>query len=393
MPLTDAKIKAAKATGKEYKLPDSEGLYLYVTAIGSKVWRARIRADGKDTTVTLGKYPAMRLAEARLARNEIARKIAAGEEIDSPRKRKRQGQTFRTVAEEWIAKHAEEWRERYIKTLRQRLEHDAYPAFGDMPIEEVTPEVVLKMLREIENRGSVVVAKKVLWHVQQITAYAYATLRIKADPVAGLTTNVLRRVKPGHFAAVTTREDAAFVIRAVRAYRGAPTVRLALEFLMLTFVRPGNVRAARWEDVDLRKKVWTIPADQMKMGKEHKVPLSRQALALLQEAEEWEDDTGLVFPPIRKRTDKIVMISDGTFGVALRAMGIPKDMMTAHGFRSMASSLLNEAGHSPDVIERQLAHAGKDQIRDIYNRTEYWKERVRLMQAWADMVDDLAMHS
>jgi integrase len=389
MALSDARIKAAKATGRPYKLTDAEGLYLYVTAIGTKIWRVRLRQDGKDTTVTLGKYPMMRLADARMARNDVLRKIAQSEDL---KPEKRRGQTFQAIAEEWIAKHMEEWRERYVKTLRQRLEHDAYPAFGNMPIEDVTPEVVLAMLREIEKRGSVVVAKKVLWHVQQVTAYAYATLRIKSDPVAGLTTGVLKRVKAGHYAAATTKEDAAMVIRALHAYRGATIVRLAMEFLMLTFVRPGNVRAARWDDIDLKSRVWVIPAEQMKMGREHKVPLSRQALAILDQAAEWEDEYGLVFPPIRKNRPG-AMLSDATFGVALRSMGIPQDMMSAHGFRSMASSLLNEAGFNPDVIERQLAHAGKDQIRGIYNRTEYWQERVQLMQSWADMVDDLAMHA
>jgi len=226
-----------------------------------------------------------------------------------------------------------------------------------------------------------------LWHVQQVFRYAYGALLIPADPVAALSTSVLTKAKSGHFAAVTTKKDAGFVIRSLREYRGSPIVRMALEFLMLTFVRPGNVRAARWEDIDLEAKVWTIPAEQMKMGREHKVPLSRQAIAILHQMEEWEDEQGLVFPPIRKRHGTI---SDATFGVALRAMGIPQDMMSAHGFRSMASSLLNEAGYYPDVIERQLAHAGKDTIREIYNRTEYWDERVKLMQAWADIVDELA---
>lgn len=384
--LTDAKIKALKATGARYKVADSEGLYLYVTETGTKTWRVRVQKDGKETTATLGKYPIMSLKEARLERNEILRSIAKGELVGA--EAKKASRLFKDVAEEWINKNKAEWRDRYVATLRHRLEHDAYPAFGNMPICDITAEIVLNMLRDIEDRGSFVTAKKVLWHVQQVFRYAYGSLLIKSDPVAALSTSVLTKSKSGHFAAVTTKKDAGFVIRSLREYRGSPTVRLALEFLMLTFVRPGNVRAARWEDIDLDKKVWVIPAGQMKMGREHKVPLSRQAIAVLKQAEEWEDEDGLVFPPIRKK--KHGMISDATFGVALRGMGIPQDMMCAHGFRSMASSLLNEAGYYPDVIERQLAHAGKDTIREIYNRTEYWDERVKLMQAWADMVDELA---
>ena len=383
--LTDARIKALKATGSRYKIADTEGLYLYVTEKGSKIWRVRLQQAGKEKIITLGKYPIMKLAEARLERNEILRAVAKGEPVGAETKKK--SRTFKEVAEEWIDKNKAEWRDRYIATLRHRLGHDAYPAFGDVPITDITAEIVLNMLREIETRGSLVTAKKVLWHVQQVFSYAYGALLIPADPVAALSTNVLAKAKPGHFAAVTTKKDAGFVIRSLREYRGSPIVRMALEFLMLTFVRPGNVRAARWEDIDLEAKVWTIPAEQMKMGREHKVPLSRQAIAILRQMEEWEDDQGLVFPPIRKRHGTI---SDATFGVALRAMGIPQNMMSAHGFRSMASSLLNEAGYYPDVIERQLAHAGKDTIREIYNRTEYWDERVKLMQAWADMVDELA---
>ena len=385
--LTDAKIKGLRATGTRYKVADTEGLYLYVTEKGTKVWRVRVQKDGKETTVTIGKYPDLKLADARMERNEIRRALAKGEPTGYEKKIPKQ--TLREVAEEWIAKNKAEWRDRYVATMTKRLEHDVYPAFGSTPIDEVTAEMVLAMLRQIEDRGSLVTAKKVLWHTQQIFRYAYGALKIKSDPVAGLSTAVLTKSKPGHYAAVTTKNEAGFVIRAVRAYGGSPVVRLALEFLVLTFVRPGNVRAARWEDIDLEAKVWTIPAEQMKMKREHKVPLSRQALDVLAKAQEWEDETGLVFPPIR-RNRKHAMISDATFGVALRGMGIPQDMMCAHGFRSMASSLLNEAGFYPDVIERQLAHAGRDKIREIYNRTEYWEERVKLMQSWADMVDEMA---
>lgn len=386
--LTDAKVRNAKAAGKPYKLADADGLYLYVSAIGTKKWCVRVRRNGKETLVTLGRYPLMPLADARLARSEILRKAAAGEPLGQTAQ-KRSSKTFRAAAEEWIGKNSPEWRERYVRTIKQRLEHDIYPAFGDVPVAGVTAEIILSALRKIEERGSLVVARKCLWHVQQVMRYAYGALMIKADPAAGLSTAVFKKAKPGHYAAATTKADAGFVIRAVRAYGGAPTVRLALEFLLLTFVRPGNVRAARWEDIDLEAKVWTIPAEQMKMKREHRVPLSRQALAVLAEAADWEDEDGLVFPPIRKNRTG-AMLSDATFGVALRCMGVPQDMMSAHGFRSMASSLLNEAGHHPDVIERQLAHAGANAVRDIYNRTEYWDERVKLMQAWADMCDELA---
>ncbi len=385
--LKDAQIKSAKPKDKRYRLYDKDGLFIDVTPAGTKTFRMRVQKNGKDSAVTLGKYPLMSLAEARLARNDILKKIANGEDLKQTQKKT---QTFREVAEEWIEKNQDNWRQRYIESIKQKLEHDPYVLFGDMPINMVTSKHILLMMQEMERRNSVATAKKVLGHVRQVFTYAKGSLKIDFDPSAGLmASSILKKIKHNHFAAATTKEDAQLVIRSVRSYPGSLVVKLALEFLMLTFVRPGNVRAARWEDIDLKGKVWTIPADQMKMHREHKVPLSRQPLAVLDQASIFKqlNQEGLIFPALRKT--KTGMISDATFGVALRAMGIPQDMMSAHGFRSMASSLLNEAGHYPDVIEKQLAHAGSDHIREIYNRTEYWDERVKLMQAWADLVDKL----
>lgn len=386
--LTDAKIKALKPTGKRYKLADGDGLYLEVTETGSKSFRMRIQTGGKDSTVTLGKYPYLSLAEARLKRNDLLRQIADG--ID-PRQEKKKAAvpTFREVTEEWIARNEASWRKTYTVPMRQRLELDVYPAFGSTPINQVTPQTVLDVLRKVESRGSISTAYKLISHIQMVFRYALSSLIIHSDPIASLDRDiVLTKYQRKHYAAATTKEDAAFVIRAVRNYQGTRIVKLALEFLMLTFVRPGNVRLARWEQIDTASRIWTIPAGEMKMDREHKVPLSRQAIAVLEQARLWQmDGNPLIFPSAYRRHDS--KISSTTLGFALRCMGVPADMMSPHGFRSMASTLLNEAGYYPDVIETQLAHSSGN-VRAIYNRSEYWDDRVQLMQAWADMCDELA---
>jgi integrase len=270
-------------------------------------------------------------------------------------------------------------------TVRQRLTSNVYAPLGHIPINGISARDILDAMREVEARGALEVAKKTMAIIGQIMRYAVSAQYISADPTRDLRGALQRRVA-GHFAAATTEQDAAVIVRAVRNYQGAMVVRLAMEFLMLTFVRPGNVRHARWEDIDRQKKVWRIPAEQMKMAKPHEVPLSRQALRVLEEIAPYSEGYELVFPALRDRRKPL---SEPVFTTALRCAGIPKEMMSAHGFRSMASSLLNEAGEHPDLIEKQLAHVSGDKIRAVYNRAEYWKKRAELMQKYADMLDKL----
>lgn len=363
-------------------MTDERGLFLYITPTGNKIWRVRLRKDGKDTAITLGKYPALRLSDARTRRDELLRDIAQG---NDPRKKEPEMPTFRAVAEEWIRANSGVWRLTNKATVEQRLTSNVYDPLGDTPINKITARDVLDAMRVIEARGALEVAKKTLAIVGQIMRYAVSAQYIQADPTRDLRGALQKRVV-GHFAAATTERDAAVIVRAVRNYQGAMVVRLAMEFLMLTFVRPGNVRYARWQDIDLKKKVWSIPAEQMKMAKPHDVPLSRQALRVLEEVKAYSEGYDLVFPALRNRRKPL---SEPVFTTALRCAGIPKELMSAHGFRSMASSLLNEAGEHPDLIEKQLAHVSGDKIRAAYNRAEYWKKRVELMQTWADMVDRL----
>lgn len=383
--LTELQIKSAKPAETGYRLTDERGLFLYITPKGNKIWRVRLRKEGKDTAVTLGKYPDLRLSDARAKCAELLRELAQG---NDPRKKEPEMPTFRAVAEEWIAANAGVWRPSNTATVRQRLTSNVYGPLGDTPINKIGARDVLSAMREIEARGALEVARKTLAIVGQIMRYAVSAQYIAADPTRDLK-GALKRREAGHFAAATTEQDAAVIVRAVRHYQGAMVVRLAMEFLMLTFVRPGNVRQARWEDIDLKKKIWRIPAEQMKMARPHEVPLSRQALQVLKEIEPYSAEYELVFPAVRNRQKPL---SEPVFTTALRCAGIPKEMMSAHGFRSMASSLLNEAGEHPDLIEKQLAHVSGDKIRSAYNRAEYWKKRVDLMQKWADMVDELARY-
>lgn len=380
--LTEMQIKSAKPAETGYRMTDERGLFLYITPTGNKIWRVRLRKDGKDTAITLGKYPALRLSDARTRRDELLRDIAQG---NDPRKKEPEMPTFRAVAEEWIRANSGVWRLTNKATVEQRLTSNVYDPLGDTPINKITARDVLDAMRVIEARGALEVAKKTLAIVGQIMRYAVSAQYIQADPTRDLRGALQKRVV-GHFAAATTERDAAVIVRAVRNYQGAMVVRLAMEFLMLTFVRPGNVRYARWQDIDLKKKVWSIPAEQMKMAKPHDVPLSRQALRVLEEVKAYSEGYDLVFPALRNRRKPL---SEPVFTTALRCAGIPKELMSAHGFRSMASSLLNEAGEHPDLIEKQLAHVSGDKIRAAYNRAEYWKKRVDLMQTWADMVDRL----
>ena len=380
--LTEMQIKSAKPAEKGYRLTDERGLFLYITPKGNKIFRVRLRRDGRDTAITLGNYPELRLADARAQRDELLRDIAQG---NDPRKKEPEMPTFRAVAEEWVAANTGVWRESNTATVRQRLTSNVYGPLGDTPINKIGARDVLSAMRQVEARGALEVARKTLAIVGQIMRYAVSAQYIAADPTRDLK-GALKRREAGHFAAATTEQTAAVIVRAVRHYQGAMVVRLAMEFLMLTFVRPGNVRYARWEDVDLKKKVWRIPAEQMKMAKPHEVPLSHQALRVLAEIAPYSEGYELVFPALRDRRKPL---SEPVFTTALRCAGIPKEMMSAHGFRSMASSLLNEAGEHPDLIEKQLAHVSGDKIRAAYNRAEYWKKRVELMQTWADMVDRL----
>lgn len=386
--LTDIKIKNAKPEAKIYKIYDAEGLYLEVPPTGKKRWRLKYRFGGVEKRISLGVYPDISLREARVKRDEARQQVADGKD-PSPRQQLalRGQESFEAVAHEWIAKRGETWSDRHRETTLQRLSAYIFPQFGRRPIGELGPLDVLNALRIVEKRGALEAARKTLGICSLIFRYAIASARIASDPCRDLKGALATRPK-GHYGAITDPTGAGALMRAIEAYHGAAVVRCALLFAAYTFVRPGELRAAEWIEFDLDAAEWTIPAEKMKMRKEHKVPLSKQALRILDEVRNIsEPEAKYVFQSVRRRSDRI--LSENTLLVALRAMGYERGQMTAHGFRSMASSLLNEIGWRPDVIERQLAHTDKDKIRGAYNRTEYLNERREMMQAWADYLDSL----
>jgi len=389
--LTDIKARAAKPAQKTYRLHDAGGMYLEVPPSGNKRWRLKYRIGGKEKRLSLGVYPAVGLKEAREKRDELRKLIAGGidpADKSCPQNVAPKGETFAGVAREWMDKKGGEWATSYRESVEQRLEAYMYPEIGDMPIASVGPLDILNALRIVEGRGAVEAARKTLGICSRVMRYAVASARIPSDPcrdLAGALTT--RPVK--HLAAIIDPVEVGGLLRAVDGYVGAHVVRCALQFLALTFVRPGELRSAEWGEIDVERAVWTIPAHKMKKRREHIVPLSTQALAVLREvrAAAPRPDRSLVFQSVRLRSDR--GLSENTLLVALRSLGYGKGIMTAHGFRAMASSLLNGLGYDPDIIERQLAHVEGNKVRAAYHRTEYLEERTAMMQAYADYLDSL----
>ena len=394
-PLTEAKLRAIKPSGKIERFYDQHGLYLELSAAGGKLWRWKYRFDGKEKRLALGAYPDVTLAQAREKRDD-ARKVLKNGVDPGSRNRKKimahtQGRTFENIAREWVAGRAEIWAQRHMETVVDRLVANVYPAIGKMPIADVGPIDVLLLVKDIEARGSLEVAKRVLGICSQIFRYAVALQLVKSDPCRDLGGALAPRVK-SHFAALTTKEDAGELMRRIDDYQGTAVVRAALVFSALTFCRPGPIRHAEWSEIDFSGRQWIIPAAKMKLTKEmklrkepHIVPLATQAMDLLSKVQHFTGRGRYIFPNPR---NKDLPMSENAVNVALKRMGF-EDVMTAHGFRSMASTLLNEAGYRHDVIEAQLAHSSADKIRAIYNRAQYMEERRKLMQDWANMLDSL----
>jgi integrase len=403
MPLTDTAIRNAKAGKKPVKLFDGGGLFLLVTPTGGKWWRLKYRFGGKEKLLSLGTYPDVPLA---------GRKDKAGTWIDGARERRDRARTllangvdpgaarkaekaavgaaaassFEAVAREWHTRRAGAWASATADTKLARLEADVFPEIGQRPIAELLAPELLKVLRKIEKRGAHEVTRRVRQIMGQVFRYAIATGRAERDPAADLR-DALEATKPVHRAALTDKKAVGALLRAVAGYEGEPVTRAALALAPLVFVRPGELRSAEWTEIDLDDSTWRIAAQRMKMKDAHIVPLSRQAVAILRELRELTGHTTLVFPSIRSRARPM---SENTLNAALRRLGYTKDEMTAHGFRTVASTLLHELGWPRDVIERQLAHAERNAVRAAYNRAEHLPERRKMMQAWADYLDGLA---
>ena len=391
MPLTDRAIKNAKPDKKPQRLFDGGGLYLEIAPAGGRWWRFKYRFGGKEKRLSLGVYPDVSLADAR-GRREAARKLLAAK-IDPGEQRKEdrrvaaalEASSFEHVAREWYAKQAHIWVPGHARDVLRRLEGNLFPEIGRAPIGEITAPTLLAAVRKIEARGAHDLAHRVLQVASQVFRYAVATGRCERDPAPDLR-GALTPHKGKHQAAVPLEEFPA-LLRAIDSYGdlGDMMTGYALRLLMLTFVRTNELIGAEWSEIDEAGATWIVPAERMKMKTEHVVPLSRQALETLREVRAIGGGSRYVFPG--RNPDK--PISNNTMLFALYRLGY-KGKMTGHGFRAIASTVLNESGFRPDVIERQLAHCERDEVRGSYNRAEYLPERTAMMQQWADMLDALA---
>jgi integrase len=392
MPLTDAEIKAAKPKEKPYKLTDAGWLFLLVRPNGSKLWRLTYRFAGKQKDLALGSYPETGLKDARAKRDEAKAALAAGFDPGEQRRlakltRKNAAKnTFHAVATDYCEKLRRDGR---APSTADKVEWQlslVMTRLGARPIGQITSAEVLAALRPIEARGRLETVNRLRGTIGGVFRYAIATARAENDPTIALK-GALVSAKTRHRAAITDPAELGGFLRALDGYEGQDTTLAALRLLPLVFTRPGELRLAEWAEFDLDKAIWTIPASRTKMRREHQVPLSRQALAILSDLHAVTGSRRLVFPGLRTADRPI---SENTLNAALRRLGYAQDQATAHGFRATASTLLNESGKfSPDAIERALAHQDPDAVRRVYARGAFWKERVEMAQWWADYLDRL----
>ncbi|CDZ44258.1 tyrosine-type recombinase/integrase [Neorhizobium galegae] len=391
MALTDIQIRNAKKSEKPQKLPDGNGLYLYISRAGGKSWRLDYSYFGKRKTLTLGMYPSLSLADARRRRDDAKQKLSEGLDPSLAKKREQlaakaaAGNTFGLIADEFIAKLRRDKRAEptidkntwMLKVLSKRL--SAYP------ITQISAKDVLDVLGAIERSGRVESALATRSAIGRVFRFAIATARAENDPTSALR-GALQRHVPNSHPALTTREELGGLMKAIYGYEGWASLVAALKIQAICFARPGETRSMEWTEVDLKKAIWTIPAAKTKMRREHHVPLSRQALEIIEHMQDVFGDKPQVFPSMMSGKK---LLSENSMNSALRRMGVGGSEHTAHGFRSSASSILNASGKfSPDAIEAQLAHLDTREVRRIYNRATYWEERVEMMQWWADLLDE-----
>ena len=388
--LTDTAIRTAKPKPKPYKLADGHGLYLEVAPSGGKWWRLKYRLAGKEKRLSLGVYPAVGLKEARARAAAAKEQLARGLDPSAERKAERAEveatlNTFERVARDWFARQREGWTPRHAVTVLRRLEVHAFPELGQRPIAELGAPDFLAVLRQVEARGHIETARRVAQICGQVTRYARLSGIVQADAASGLSEALTTR-QVRHFATITEPGEVGTLLRAIDDYQGEPSTCHALRILPYVFVRSSELRCAAWDELDLDACLWVIPAERMKMRRQHVVPLARQVVELFQSMRQFSGGGRLVFPGLASRTRPL---SDVGLLNALRRMGYARGEMTVHGFRSLASTLLNERGYPPDWIEAQLAHAERNSVRNAYNRAQYLPERRRMMQEWADYLDSL----
>lgn len=378
--LTELQSKSAKPKEKSYMLRDDRGLYLRVDPSGRKYWILRYWENKKEHQLSLGAYPELSLKDARIKRDEIQTARAKGE---SPsRKTIRVPQSFSEAADEWLNVRMKDKAESYLRTVRFRLNKYILPSLGNLPLKEITSGNILSVCRYIEDTGHDETARRVKTVIGQIFRFAIAAGYTETDPTSSLL-GALRPRNNKHYATLINPDDIAILMRAMKVYPYT-VMRCAMLFSVYTFARPGEVRAAEWSEI--KSDVWDIPAGKMKMKRRHIVPLSLQVKAVLNELRPITGKGRWLFPTPRNNGH---CMSENGVRVALRTIGFTKEQITPHGFRAMFSTIANEHGINRDVIERQLAHVEENSVRGAYNHAEYMPERIKLMQWWADYLDDL----
>ena len=386
MPLTHTFVKNAKANSTPKKRSDGGGLHLLVTTQGSKLWRLSYRHENKQKTLALGAYPTITLSEARAKREAAKKQLADGIDpaqqlkLDRINRQESASITFGAIADELLAKVEREGKADATLAKKRWLLSLARPDIGHRPITEISAAEILIPLRKVESQGNHETAKRLRAIIGQVFRFAIASAKAVNDPTYGLK-GALVAPTVTHRPAFTDKSAFGGLLRSIWAYEGMPETTIALKLMAYLYPRPGELRQAEWAEFDLDQAIWTIPATRAKMRREHKKPLSKQALEVLKELKKQTEVGKLVFPSIQSN---LKPMSENTLNGALRRMGYSKQEVTSHGFRATASTLLNESGKwAPDAIEAELAHVGADEVRRVYHRALYWEERVKMTDWWA----------
>lgn len=386
MKLNARQVDAAKPREKAYKLADGAGLYLEVVPSGSRYWRMKYRFNGKEKRMAFGVYPTVSLAQARSLRDEAKKKLAEGIDPSFAKKEEKLvrdvqlNNTFQSVALEWHGTKVNRWSEGYASDIIEAFNKDIFPYIGQQPVNEIKPLVLLNVLRRMESRGATEKAKKVRQRCSEVFRYAIVTGRAEYNPAADLT-SAMSGHESKHYPFLTVEELPDF-FKALSGYTGSPLVVLAARLLILTGVRTGELRGAFWSEFDLEKAVWEIPAERMKMKRPHLVPLSTQALEIVQQLKVMSGQYPLVFPG---RNDPRKTMSEASINQVFKRIGYT-GKVTGHGFRHTMSTVLHEEGFNTAWIETQLAHVDKNAIRGTYNHALYLEGRREMMQWYADYI-------
>ncbi len=393
--LTEIQVRTAKPQGKPYKLSDGQGLNFHVAVSGRKTWRYRFRLDKKESIYVLGEYPDMSLEQARKTRAEAREQVKAGINPAHERREKKlatieqqraereiAGNSFEAVAREWMQQQAERWSKCHANAVRTTLERDAFPFFGESQVDAVTPPIVLEVIKNIERRGALEIAHKVLQRINAVFRYAVQTGKATYNPAADMQ-GALKSRKVVHRAALSQEEMPEFM-RTLAQSDIDITTKAALRFTILTAARSGETRGATWDEINLDTALWRIPGKRMKMDNPHNVPLSKQAVAIIEQVGRLHGREGLVFPG----RDGMKSLSENTMLYALYRMGYHKKA-TVHGFRAVFSTIANESNFDGDVIEKALAHEQRNKVRAAYHRSEYIEQRGELMQWWGNLLQEM----